>query len=124
MKEKKQNEELQNRREFFKDAAKKALPIIGAIALASSPLIAQAAEKSEPPTGCDTCSYACGGSCASGCSRGCSGSCKSWCAIGCGGQTTANPCGSCSSACYGGCYGGCRGTCVGSCSSGCYGCLR
>lgn len=29
MEEKKKNEELQNRREFFKEAAKKALPILG-----------------------------------------------------------------------------------------------
>ena len=50
MEEKKQKEELQSRREFFKQAAKKALPVIGAIALASTPIIANAAEKE--PMGC------------------------------------------------------------------------
>ena len=38
MKTKNENEELQSRREFFKSAAKKALPVIGAIALALSTL--------------------------------------------------------------------------------------
>lgn len=42
---KQKNEELKSRREFFKEAAKKALPVLGAIALAGSPIIAQAAKK-------------------------------------------------------------------------------
>ena len=36
------NEELQSRREFFKKAAKGALPIIAAVALASAPAVAEA----------------------------------------------------------------------------------
>ena len=37
MKKNEKNEELQSRREFFKKAAKGALPILGAIALAGAP---------------------------------------------------------------------------------------
>ena len=37
MEKNEKNEELQNRREFFKKAAKSALPILGAIVLAGSP---------------------------------------------------------------------------------------
>lgn len=40
------NEELQSRREFFKKAAKGALPILGAILLSGAPQILNAAEKS------------------------------------------------------------------------------
>ena len=95
MEEKKKNEELQNRREFFKNAAKKALPILGAIALAGAPIISQAAEKE--PMGCYfNCEYGCSGSCASSCHGGCMG-------------------------CSGTCTGGCNGSCMGSCSYGCKG---
>jgi CXXX repeat radical SAM target protein len=88
MEEKKQNEELQSRREFFKQAAKKALPVLGAIALMSSPIIAQAAEKD--PMGCTgTCYGACRNAC-KGCSTTCEGSCK-------------HSCTGCSTTCYGGC---------------------
>ena len=34
--------DLQSRREFFKEAARKALPVLGAIALAGSPLVVNA----------------------------------------------------------------------------------
>lgn len=102
MKNKKQNEELQNRREFFKSAAKKALPIIGAIALASTPIFAKAAEKD--PMGCQwDCSYSCQGGCM-GCRNMCQGSCKDQC------DTS--------------CYLACRGTCSRSCLNGCFGMNR
>lgn len=51
MKEKKNKEELQSRREFFKKVAKGALPILGAIVLADTPAIVRAAEK--VPMGCN-----------------------------------------------------------------------
>ena len=93
MKEKKQNEELQSRREFFKEAAKKALPVIGAIALASSPIIAQAAEGN--PMGCsrDGCSY----TCATSCARECRGKCNDVC----------------KDSCYNDCTNSCKNTCRG-----------
>ena len=53
MKEKKKNEELQNRREFFKNKKKKALPIIGAIALSNTPVLAHAMEEDAEPSGCN-----------------------------------------------------------------------
>lgn len=94
MEEKKQNEELQSRREFFKNAARKALPVIGVIALASSPILAQAAET---PMGCQT-------SCYNTC-NGCTG-CSSRCKDGCSG---------CGTVCYQGCAVGCTGGCTGNC---------
>ena len=79
MKEKKQIEELQSRREFFKDAAKKALPIIGAIALASTPSIVHAAEAT--PMGCNYgCTKVCSGSV---CQGTCEGTCRFTCSGGC-----------------------------------------
>ena len=50
----KKNEELQTRREFFKQAAKAALPVVGAAIMASVPFV-----KSEAATGCydGSCMY-------------------------------------------------------------------
>lgn len=90
MKNNKENEELQSRREFFKEAAKKALPIIGLIAFAKSPIIAQATTK--VPMGCMDGS----------CSGGCKGTCDSTCKGGCTG---------CDGTCKGGCDGSCKGNC-------------
>jgi len=39
------NEEIQSRREFFKNAAKKALPILGAVALINMPILTQQRRK-------------------------------------------------------------------------------
>lgn len=94
MKNNKENEELQSRREFFKQAAKKALPVIGAIVLASSPIIAQASDNVS--MGCDT-----------NCTGGCSSSCTS-----------------CYGACSGTCKGSCQGTCTGACMGACSGSAR
>lgn len=78
------NEELKSRRDFFKKAAKSALPILGAVVLASSPLVSKAAVA----MGCDyTCKASCQGDCYGSCryyckttcSGTCSGSCKSGC---------------------------------------------
>ena len=90
MKDKKQNEELQSRREFFKKAAKGALPILGAIVLAGAPAIVKAAEKA--PMGCK---YSCAGTC----QNTCSGSCR----------------GGCSTNCYNACYTSCKTSCQGTC---------
>ncbi len=102
MKNNKENEELQSRREFFKEAAKKALPVIGAIALASSPIIAQAAEKA--PMGCNYgCTNTCTGYC-TGCSTSCQGGCKGGCETVCAGACIHSCKGACSKTCYGGSY--------------------
>lgn len=82
MTSRKEKEKLQSRREFFKQAAKKTLPVIGAIVLTNSPVIAQAA--STAPMGCmdNTCSGGCKGNCVGKCFGGCtscSGTCKGGC---------------------------------------------
>ena len=67
------NEELQSRREFFKSAAKAALPVIGAVVLAGIPSDVMAS------AGCD-CQGGCGTSCYQGCATGCTtSSCKGGC---------------------------------------------
>lgn len=84
MEKKTQNEELQSRREFFKKAAKGALPILGALVLTGMPEITNAVTKS----GCDyTCKLSCANdcyghckyACKTTCSGSCSGSCKTTC---------------------------------------------
>lgn len=95
---KKEKKEVLSRREFFKKAAKGALPILGAILMASMPSIANAEEKEA--TGCmgcaNTCMASCKGSCNGGCKTGCLYECK------------------------GGCKSSCRGTCKNSCYKGSY----
>lgn len=94
MKKNQNNEELQSRREFFKNAAKGAMPIIGAIVLAGAPQIIKAAESA--PMGCNTGCY---GSCYTGCMTTCLGGCN----------TSCN--GMCMNNCYITCSGSCRGAC-------------
>ncbi len=80
MKKNGKNEELQSRREFFKKAAKGALPILAAVALAGAPAIVNAATAKDPmgctKYGCGTCTSSCTGCCRGGCSTTCSGGCK------------------------------------------------
>ncbi len=86
------NEELKSRRDFFKKAAKSALPILGAVVLANSPLVSKATESM----------MSCNGSCSGSCKGACSSSCS----------------GSCSGGCTGSCTGSCKGTCASSSSRG------
>lgn len=95
MKKNKNNEELQSRREFFKKAAKGALPILGAIVLASNPAFVNATESLGSRTGCTTCSGTCSVKCGGSCYDKCTGTCK----VTCGGN------------CKGGCGGTCKVTC-------------
>lgn len=92
--ENKKKDELQNRREFFKRAAKGALPILGAIVLANVPNVLKASDTE--PMGCpracmDSCAFKCEG-CLNNCSRSCT-SCSDGCARGC----------------HANCYTGCNG---------------
>ncbi len=75
------NEELQSRREFFKKAAKAALPVVGAVVLASLPIV-----KSEAATGCynSGCVGGCEGGCNDSCYGSCKGTCNASCQLGCG----------------------------------------
>ena len=88
---KKDSDELQSRREFFKSSAKAALPVIGAIVFASMPIRVNADAKSMAScydcsnicsNGCGGCGDECTG-CARGCSDSCPGSCKQYCILGC-----------------------------------------
>jgi CXXX repeat radical SAM target protein len=70
--------DLQSRREFFKSAAKAALPVVGVVVLSTIPL------KSLAVTGCNgTCEGGCMGSCSSSCTGSCSGGCKGTCEYSC-----------------------------------------
>lgn len=87
------SEELQSRRQFFKKAAKSALPILGTIALVGAPVVMKAA--AETPMGCE---YSCLAMCADNCSGRCEGTCTSSCNRGC------------ATYCNGGCSNTCRWT--------------
>ena len=79
-----------SRREFFKGAAKKALPIVGAVVLASMPNIAKAGEP--PYIGCNGCSKTCSGACDGGCRTSCNDTCKETCKTTCVTiSSTSNP---------------------------------
>jgi modification target Cys-rich repeat protein len=93
------NEKIISRRKFLKQVAKKALPILGTLALMSMPVIAQA-EENKRSMGCrDGCMNSCGVACNNSCTGTCDGSCT-----GCDG--------SCLGTCQG-CEGTCKGTCEG-----------
>lgn len=107
--EKSKKEELQSRRDFFKKAAQKALPILGAVVIASTPIVGRAMTHESHAE--SSCYYGCTGDCSSSCSggcMGCTGSCTGGCQYNCGSA--------CNVGCSYGCSGGCSGTCSGSCS--------
>lgn len=105
------NNKTQNRREFFKEAVKKALPILGTVVLMSNPLIANVnGAISDCNSSCintckTTCEIMCGksciGYCRSGCDDSCAGTCKEGCAIGCKGSCSDNCVNTCLSSCKG-----------------------
>lgn len=85
MSNKKQNEELQSRREFFKKAAKAALPVVGAVVMTSLPSSIFATNT----TGCNGCSSTCTGSCVGSCTGGCMGGCSGSCSGSCRGKVSS-----------------------------------
>ena len=89
MKQTKKNEELQSRREFFKSAAKGALPILALTVL--GPAIFSSCEKDDDDD--------------KSCRGGCADTCISTCDVDCGS--------SCHDFCANGCSGGCSGTSIG-----------
>lgn len=74
---------VQTRREFFKQAAKGTLPILGAIALSHFPIIASA--KATTILGCQ---FGCRGGCRSSCNENCAKSCADDCNNTCKGSLT------------------------------------
>lgn len=89
--------EIESRREFFKSAARRVLPVVGMLAFGK---VMMAGETHERHNAMD-------------CNNGCDGACWG----GCGGDCRA----SCSGSCDGDCYGDCRSTCSGSCDGYCAG---
>lgn len=83
------DKKIQSRRDFFKKAAKGALPILGIITFMQVPLNSRALQVID-------------------CNNSCSGSCSRTCKTMCG---SSSPCTSV-------CRGNCSGNCSGSCSSG------
>lgn len=71
-KNKQKNEEILSRREFFKNAAKAALPIFGAIVAGS---ILSSCEPYEGSVSCGDCTGTCDTGCFNSCYRGCRGTC-------------------------------------------------
>ena len=96
-KKKKENDEILSRREFFRHATKKVLPLVGAIVL-SNPII-EAAITETPSTSCRT-------GCAGQCVDNCRGTCRYTCTGGCEGHCKWN----CQNTCYNGCNTTCTGT--------------
>lgn len=78
MKKSNSNEEVLSRREFFKNAAKAALPIFGAIVAGS---ILRSCEPYEGTVSCGDCTGTCDGGCSGDCWRACHDECASSCVI-------------------------------------------
>ena len=71
------NEDLQSRREFFKSAAKAALPVL-AIAVLGSPLLTSC-NKNDPSSRTCDCYGGCDGGCSNNCDSLCGGDCWAYC---------------------------------------------
>lgn len=98
----KKHTKLQSRREFFKEAAKQSLPILGAIILSAFGF--HKINAAEIECYCTSCVGSCSGDCYSSCLNTCQYTCNTGC------YTT----------CKGACVGTCQGTCSGSCSGSSY----
>lgn len=112
-KEKEQKEQILNRREFFKDLGKKVLPVLGAIAIASTPLKVMA-----KPTEAGGCLFWCSGSCSGTCEGTCTNFCSQVCEKWCNGKCV-NGCKGCTSSCASYCAGGCHDSCINGCTGTC-----
>lgn len=79
----KKKDELQSRRQFFKNAAKGSLPFLSAIMLINVPAALNAAEES--PMNCTrSCSNTCSAQCRTACKIGCDHTCSQTCTKTCG----------------------------------------
>ena len=99
---------LQSRREFFKEASEKALPILGMAILASTPIL-NSCTKDPDPSGCNGCSNNCEGSSISSTCSSCSNNCEN--------SSTSSGCPSCSDNCSSGCNTECTNDCSSNCSN-------
>ena len=89
MKKSKKNEELQSRREFFKSAAKGALPILAFTVLGPSFLSSCKKDDDDKKSSSSGCGSMCTGGCQSSCSGDCDGGCTNNCDGLCGGDCWA-----------------------------------
>lgn len=80
MKKNEKAKELQSRREFFKKAAKGAMPMLAIAALLPSILTSCLPDDGKEPSGCGkSCSGSCEGDCSNNCDSLCGGDCWSYC---------------------------------------------
>ena len=116
--------ELQSRREFFKEAAKRALPVV---ALILTPSFFASCEKDFYTKGrsiCEECTGSCGNNCSGSCGSSCSSDCTNGCKGACSAACTATCTGSCKGSCSSSCKTTCKTTCTSSCRSNCYNHVR
>ena len=79
-----ENKDLQGRREFFKEAARKALPLFAVALLGTSVFSSCSKENIGCGNSCSgSCSKSCSGDCDGGCSGDCDNSCHDACMYGC-----------------------------------------
>lgn len=77
------NEEIQNRREFFKNAAKKALPLF-AVALLGTGVLSSCTKDKDSASGSSSgCGHSCSGSCEGDCAGDCDDGCWTACISAC-----------------------------------------
>lgn len=118
--------ELMNRRRFFKKTAKEILPMLGAFVAA--PTVIMNSLASCGPDGCDSCEAACRDNCVDSCKGSCSDSCSngsgggcSDCSSSCSASSTGSTCSSCANDCSSSCKETCQNTCKNTCSTSCEG---
>lgn len=92
-------ENLESRREFFKNAAKKALPILAISLLGPSVLSSCGEDEPDDPSGSGGGSKRCGGMCSANCRNECRGNAA---------YAPAS------------CKSGCKGACLSTCKTSCY----
>lgn len=101
------NNKTQSRREFFKEASKRTLPILGFALFASTPFLTSCGKDPEPS------------GCYNSCSKVCSDNCSGTCSGGCNGSSTSSGCSSCGSSCNSSCGSNCAEICSRSCGDEC-----
>ena len=115
--EKEKDEEIQNRRDFFKNMSKIALPVIAVIGLSSlgglENVLGSTKENKKHGVACESgCSWSCEGSCNYTCEKTCKGYCEQTCQYEC--EKT------CKRTCEKTCDSQCEGSCKGTCETGCW----
>ena len=112
------NDELMNRRRFFKKTAKEMLPMLGAFVAAPTILTTMTS------CGCDGCEATCSDDCDAACHFQCTESCSnnsqksscSGCWSECSVSSTASTCSNCSNNCSSSCNDTCKGSSTGTVS--------